>query len=293
MSLEHAAGPTRIAPHTIWRRHVYVDEVQAFAVPEVGGVLRFLDFGDADGPARVYLHGLGFSSASLVHVAADPTFLPFRSVLVDLLGFGLSDRPETLDYTIETHASAVIGLLDELEIRTCELVGHSLGGSIAIVVASRRPDLVSSLVAAEANLTPGIGPFSGRILAMSEESYVKTGFAAGLDELQRAADRDRIAAITLGMQRLASPHAMYRTARSLVEERTPTFEELLVALNVPCWFIVGAKTLEAPERPPSGEDGDGLEALGIRRLIVPDAGHLMPLENPHGFVRALGQAVER
>jgi hypothetical protein len=127
-----------------------------------------------------------------------------------------------------------------------------------------RPDLVSSLVVAEANLDPGIGPFSARILAVSEDQYVRTGFESALKQARDDArnDPESPSAITVGMQAVASPRAMHRTARSLTEERRPTFRELLVELGMPRSFVVGANTLDQHERPASGEDGKGLEDLG-------------------------------
>ena len=123
------------------------------------------------------------------------------------------------------------------------LIGHSLGGSVAIVVASKRPEVISTLVVAEANLDPGLGPFSARILAAGEEGYVRADFRSALEQLREVAKDDWLSAITLGMQQLASPRAMYRTARSLVAERSPTYRELLVQLEMRRSFLVGSETL--------------------------------------------------
>ena len=91
---------------------------------------------------------------------------------------------------------------------------------------------------------------------------------------------------------LSSPLATHRTARSLTGERSPTLREELVRLDLPRAFIVGSRTLEADEKPASGEAGDRLDGFGVRRLIVPDAGHLMMYDNPHGFARAIATAVQ-
>ena len=63
--------------------------------------LRFQDL-PGDMPARVYIAGLGMaSSGTFTRVITDPTLSGYRSVLVDLLGFGLSDRPPEFGYTLE------------------------------------------------------------------------------------------------------------------------------------------------------------------------------------------------
>jgi hypothetical protein len=53
----------------------------------------------------------------------------------------------------------------------------------------------------------------------------------------------------------------------------PIIREQLVRLDLPRTFIVGAWTLEAKDKPPSGEAEDGLEGTGVRVVVVPDAGH--------------------
>jgi pimeloyl-ACP methyl ester carboxylesterase len=265
--------------------------VRALDLPDAGGFVRYVDIRGGE-PVRVYLHGLGFSSASLMHIAAHPALRGRRSLLVDLLGFGLRDKPDGFGYTVEDHAATIIRLLDQQEVRGCELVGHSLGGSIAIVVASRRPDLVSALVVAEANLDPGVGPITARILSTNEDDYVRTGFAAEQRLLRKASrDPQSLSAITVGMLDVASARATHRTARSLTGERTPTFRVLLAQLGIRRSFLIGSRTLERGDKPASGEIGEGVEAAGIHRLVVPDAGHLMMFENPDGFAETISQAL--
>jgi pimeloyl-ACP methyl ester carboxylesterase len=271
-----------------------VRSVRAFHAPHLDAFLRYHDIRGRE-PVRIYVHGLGFSSATFVGVATHPALAGRRSVLVDLLGFGLSDKPDTFGYTVEEHADSVIRLLEELELQDCELIGHSLGGSVAIVLAARRPDLVSALVVAEANLDPGTGPVSAGILARTEEEYVRDGFVADLERLRKeiCADPQSMSAVTFGMQTVASPRAMYRTALSLTAERRQTFRELLEGLGVMRSFLVGSLTLDAEEKPASGEAGEGLEGAGVQRLLVSDAGHMMMFQNPDGFAETIAQALSR
>jgi pimeloyl-ACP methyl ester carboxylesterase len=65
--------------------------------------------------------------------------------MMDLLGFGLSDRPAGFGYRIDDHADALARALDAAGITDAEVIGHSMGGAVTIALASRRPDLVSRL----------------------------------------------------------------------------------------------------------------------------------------------------
>ncbi|WP_437007538.1 alpha/beta fold hydrolase [Streptomyces sp. enrichment culture] len=103
----------------------------------------------------MYVHGLGATSpAYFTETAVHPLLAGHRSLLVDLLGHGHSDRPATFAYTLEDHADALAEALRAAEVTGAEVVAHSMGGSVAVVLAARHPELVSRLVLVDANLDP-------------------------------------------------------------------------------------------------------------------------------------------
>lgn len=69
-----------------------------------------------------------------------------RVIAIDLLGHGGSEKPSS-GYSIENQASLVAGVLGRLGVRDAEVVGHSLGGPVAIALAEQAPQLVRRLVA--------------------------------------------------------------------------------------------------------------------------------------------------
>jgi pimeloyl-ACP methyl ester carboxylesterase len=96
------------------------------------------------GEPIVFLHGFPTSS----HLWTDVVPLVprgHRIVVVDLLGYGRSDRPGTLPVTIRGHAERVVALLDELGINFACIVGHDVGGGVAQQLAVRWPARVSRL----------------------------------------------------------------------------------------------------------------------------------------------------
>jgi pimeloyl-ACP methyl ester carboxylesterase len=70
----------------------------------------------------------------------------FHVIAPDMVGFGFSDRPEGVDYGLDTWADQVVGLMDTLGIQKAHLVGNSFGGGIALRVATKHPDRVGKLV---------------------------------------------------------------------------------------------------------------------------------------------------
>jgi pimeloyl-ACP methyl ester carboxylesterase len=68
-----------------------------------------------------------------------------RLVVVDLLGFGRSDRPLDAALTAAAHAGRVCALMDDLQIDAACLVGHGMGGGVAQAVACGRSERVTRL----------------------------------------------------------------------------------------------------------------------------------------------------
>ena len=133
---------------------------------------------EGTGPVRVHVHGLGAASGPCTaHLSAYPELAGRRTLYVDLPGFGISDRPADFGYTLDDHAAALAAALDAAGVRGAELVAHSMGGAVAIVLAARRPGLVSRLVLIEANLDPDppVTAGSSGIARCREEDFVHGG----------------------------------------------------------------------------------------------------------------------
>ncbi|MEV7127274.1 alpha/beta hydrolase [Streptomyces sp. NPDC093260] len=225
-------------------------------------------------PARVYVHGLGsVSSVYHAHIAARPELAGRRSLFVDLPGHGISDRPAHFGYTLEDHADALAAALDTAELTGCELIGHSMGGAVAIVLAHRRPHLVSRLVLAEANLDPSPPPTAGSsaIASFEEESFVDDGYARVLHS---------VGPLWAATMRLTDPRALHRSAVGLRRGADPTMRAILEALPVDRLYLQGEHSGELPGR-------DGLEAAGVRVVTVPGAAHNIMFDNPDVFTAAV------
>ncbi len=95
------------------------------------------------GGTVVFVHGLGGSATNWTDLAAGLSGR-LRGLAVDLPGFGRSDPPPADDYSLGAHADAVLGFLAGLG-EPVHLVGNSLGGAVALLVAARRPELVTTL----------------------------------------------------------------------------------------------------------------------------------------------------
>jgi 3-oxoadipate enol-lactonase len=116
-------------------------------VIEVGGIrLAYRVWGSPDAKPLVLLHGLGEGAADWDAVA--PAFARrWRVYAPDLRGHGRSDWPG--DYSVELAAADALGFLDALKLDRVDLIGHSMGGLVAYLLAGDHPERVSRLILEE------------------------------------------------------------------------------------------------------------------------------------------------
>jgi pimeloyl-ACP methyl ester carboxylesterase len=246
--------------------------------------LRYIEV-PGDDPPLLWLHGWQCSSTGeLLPAAVQEPLRSRRSLLVDFLGHGYSDKPHDFAYGLEDHARTIVALIDALGLEGCGLVGHSMGGAVAVHVAAARPAIVSLLVMAEGHLGPGGDPM---LDGQTEDQFVQQDFPRLLEAQSQEAEAQPkgLRATHLGITRLVEPRAIYREAASMDLVTQPTIRSLLADLPMPRWYLQGA--LSDPD-PDAERD---LAAMGVGWKVVPETGHPMGLQNPHGLARAVAEAV--
>lgn len=106
------------------------------------GAFAFTDVGD--GPVIVAVHGLPGSGRDYRYLGAalEPRA---RFVRLDMPGFGGTPRESGEGLGVEARAAFVVSALEALDISRCALVGHSMGGPVALVAAARAPERIEAL----------------------------------------------------------------------------------------------------------------------------------------------------
>jgi pimeloyl-ACP methyl ester carboxylesterase len=145
----HAAMlvPERASPGFPWS-HSPVMIPRAERWPLSTGEVHVRESGEGSVPT-VLVHGLGGSTLNwipLMERLGDQAAM----LAVDLPGFGLSPPPRDGDYSPRGHARTVVATIEEWRRRRAiagpvHVMGNSMGGAVALQLASQRPDLVSSL----------------------------------------------------------------------------------------------------------------------------------------------------
>ena len=246
------------------------------------------------GTTLVYLPGLSMPSVGqFLSVVTHPEMVEYHALLIDYIGSGCSDHSEIFEHSIENHTRSVAAVLDKEGVKGCVIIGHSMGGTVGIMLAIFRPDLVSNLIVAEANLSPGGGQATRRIASYSETEYVNEAHQKFLEELREAEKQgDAIAAFINAAWSKADPAGLYKSSVALVELDL-TFKEQFLSLSIPRTFIYGEESLpkDRNKAQPDAPELDELQAFGVQIAIVSNAGHAMMFDNLHGFVKVLKGAI--
>jgi len=246
--------------------------------------LRYIEIPGED-PPLLWLHGWQCSSTGeLMPAAIRAPLRGRRSLLIDFLGHGYSDKPPGFGFGLEDHARTIVALIDALGLSDCGLVGHSMGGAVAILVAAARPTIVSLLVMAEGSVGPeGDDGLDGQ----TEDQFVEHGFPDQLarQSMEAEGHPDSLGAAHLGITRLVEPRAIHREALSMERERDPNLRSLLASLAMPRWYLNG----ELSE--PNPEFDREMTSIGVGLRTVPQTGHPMGLQNPEGLAQTVAEAI--
>lgn len=256
-------------------------------VETLPGRISLLTAGQGD--PVLLIHGLGATKGSFLPTVAALAPRSFRTIALDLPGFGDSYKPLTAPYHPPFFARAIIDLLDALGIERAHLIGNSLGGRIALEVGLRHPDRVGRLALLAPSLAwrrtrpwaplirilrPELGVVQAtprwvvegivhRILPVATSNWVR----AGVDEFLRAylTPRGRV--------------AFYAAARQIYLEEphgAKGFWTRLARLQPPALFIWGTRD----QLVPIGFAAHVRQTLPTARHLELDCGHVPQLERP-------------
>jgi pimeloyl-ACP methyl ester carboxylesterase len=256
------------------------------------------------GPLLVLVHGITNSSASWEPVLA-LLGQRFTVIAPDLLGHGDSAKPRG-DYSLGANASLLRDLLLALGHDRATIVGHSLGGGIAMQTAYQFPERVERLVlVASGGLGRQVTPML-RAVALPGAEYVlpllvsaplvNTGSRVGrwIERVGLRVGSD-IAAMAKGLaslQDIEARRAFVHTARSVIDiggQRVNATDKLYLAEAVPTLILWGERDPIIPAR-------HGIRAHelmpGSRLALFEHAGHFPHHDDPIGFVAALTEFVD-
>lgn len=109
--------------------------------------MRYMDIGDKNAEkVIVLLHGKNFAGYYWEKVAKDLVQKNYRVIVPDQIGFGKSSKPDYYQYSFGQLALNTKSLMDHLNVKQFDLVGHSMGGMLAITFAANYHSSLSKLI---------------------------------------------------------------------------------------------------------------------------------------------------
>src|SRR3954462_10160046 len=252
-----------------------------------------------DGPAVLLVHGITSSSRTWRTVM--PALAERHTVIApDLLGHGRSAKPRG-DYSLGAYASGLRDLLVALEIPRATVVGHSLGGGVAMQFAYQFPERLERLVLVDSG---GLGsevslvlraatlPGAEYILPLLASSPLRgagarLGSVLGRVGLRASADVRGMAEGFESLGDAEARRAFVHTARSVIDpagQRVEATDRLYLAEHVPSLIVWGERDRMIPVQ--HGHDAHALMP-NSRLEIFPDGGHFPFNDDPQRFAALL------
>ena len=254
---------------------------------------------EGQGPATLILHGFTGSGLAMQGVA-DALALQRRVIRPDLLGHGASDAPPgAAAYQMDRCLARLRDVLDQLDVKTCDVIGYSMGGRVALSLGLAFPERVRSMVLIGAS--PGLAKASEReARRVADEAWAAGLLTKGLEwfvsewmALPLFSTQARLSEASLAeakRQRLSCrAEGLAGSLRGLGTGSMPPLHEGLSELTQPVLLVAGGEDEKfseiAKEMQQSLRQAD--------RLEVPSSGHAVHLEQPAFLTRALREFLDR
>jgi pimeloyl-ACP methyl ester carboxylesterase len=251
------------------------------------------------GPAVLLVHGITSSSRTWRDVM--PALGEHYDVIApDLLGHGRSAKPRG-DYSLGAYASGLRDLLVALEVPSATVVGHSLGGGVAMQFAYQFPERVERLalvdsggLGAEVSLVLRAATLPGAewVLPLLASSPLRgagglVGSVLGRVGVRASADVQGMAEGFESLGDAAARRAFVHTARSVIDpsgQRVDASDRLYLAEHVPSLIVWGDRDRMIPVK----HGREAHERMPNSRFeVFEGAGHFPFNDDPERFVALL------
>ncbi|MBD5633426.1 MAG: alpha/beta hydrolase [Candidatus Eremiobacteraeota bacterium] len=250
-----------------------------------GAELTYLERGPRGGMAILFLHGWQGAAAVWLPIM-EALESRYRTIAPDLRGFGQSNAAPG-PYRVETLADDLSALVASLDLDPLVVVGHSMGAAIAQRFAIDRPDAVEGLVLVAPVPASGV-PFSPKVDAMFRATAGNAENAsAWIAALTYTEPPSEIRAL---MRAAAAATPAHVALESFDSWAHLDFAEEAATIDTPA--LVLAPAADRPMTPDFTRERVADVIAGSRFVVIEEAGHYLPLEQPARVAGLIERFVE-
>jgi lipase len=236
----------------------------------------------------VFIHGI---FQMLGDLPAAKFFAPRPVFIPDMLGYGTGPEVPAGKITLEAQADDLAEQIRARGYENAHIVGHSVGGAVAMLLARCHPRLAASVINVEGNFTLEDAFWTGKLAKMSLRKigalladYQKDP-AGWLQRTGIPQTPERIAWLNRGLK-AQTPATVKATAQSVIATTgQPTYLEAVRAVldsGIPLHLVAGERSRARWHVP------EWVLNRAASFTMQPGAGHMMMLENPDEFLKLVG-----
>ncbi len=228
-------------------------------------------------PPVILLHGL-IANGSCWTPVAQALEEEFDVIMPDARGHGKSSVPDD-GYLYEDHANDVVGLIEALELSPPILIGHSMGGMTATLLAARKPSLLRGLILADPTF---LNPELQREVYESEvaEQHRQLLNKSSDEILTEARTRHPHRSLDLLKLLSRARHQTSMNAFQVLTPPNPEYKQLMSVIDVPSLLVIGDTGVVSPSV------AEELRSLNPAFQIakIAKVGHGLHYDRPEQFV---------
>lgn len=233
-----------------------------------------------------YIHGLGCSKNDFIEAVNRAELQAYTLIAFDFPGCGNSPYPEDLTLEIDDLVEITHRVVTTLSVDDFVIIGHSMGGLIALLYVERYGKHVKGFINVEGNLAPGDCFFSREVAQHSFSHFTNTAFRNVKRRLTQSENKG-FRKYAESLERHASEKAFFDCCPSLVEYSDHgNLIQRYIALKIPKLFVYGSENRSLSYIPE-------LQESGCEMVEIPQSNHFPGYDNSTAYYRTIATFLQK
>lgn len=238
------------------------------------------------GGTILYLHGLGCSKEDFLGATSADELEAYTLVAFDFPGCGNSSYHENMALGIDDLVEITNIFVSRLPLADLVVVGHSMGGLVALLYIEKYAEPVRGFISVEGNLASEDCFISRQVTQYTLAEFMETGFANLRQKLSRVNNRGYQEYVDT-LERHSSPKAIFDYSPSLVDySDNGGLLQRFTQLEIPAVFIYGSENKGLSYLP-------HLRERGCEVVEIPKSDHFPFHDNPRDYYKAISDFLEK